>query len=55
MALGAYNTEHNLVQLTSNQLDIIAKSIALLCPIEEITNSISTEQASVSLIILFII
>ena len=54
MALAAYSTENNIVQLTSNQLDLINKSIAVLSPVEEITKSISTDQASVSLIIPFI-
>ena len=54
MALGAYSTGHSITQLTSNQLDIISKVVAILSPIEEITNSISTAEASVSLIIPFI-
>ena len=41
-------------QLTSNQLDLVNKVISALSPIEEITRSISTDAASVSLIIPFI-
>ena len=40
--------------LTPYQLDLIGKVIAVLNPIEEITKSISTDAASVSLIIPFI-
>ncbi len=56
MALGAYCSDHghSISQLTANQLDIVNKAIVVLNPIEEITKSISTEQASASLIIPFI-
>ena len=54
MALGAYATEHSITQLTSNQLDLITKTVKVLSPIEEITNSISTDEASASVIIPFI-
>ena len=53
-ALGAYATEHSITQLTSNQLDLITKTVKALSPIEEITNSISTDEASASVIIPFI-
>ncbi len=55
MALGAYcsDSDHKVPQLTSNQLDIVNKTILALDPIEQITKSISTEQASASLIIPF--
>ena len=50
MALGAYSSDpsHNITQLTANQLDIVSKTILALDPIEQITKSISTEQASAS-------
>ena len=54
MALAAYVTECNISQLTSNQLDLVNKVIPALSPIEEITRSISTDAASISLIIPFI-
>ena len=54
MALAAYTTEGKISQLTPTQLDIINKTIAVLSPIEEITQSISSEAASTSLIIPFV-
>ena len=54
MALAAYTTEGKISQLTPAQLDIINKTIAVLSPIEEITQSISSEAASTSLIIPFV-
>ena len=56
MALAAYATEYNcnISQLTSNQLDLVNKVISALSSIEEITRFISTDAASVSLIIPFI-
>ena len=41
-------------QLTSNQLDIINKVITVLTPVEEITQSISSDASSASVIIPFI-
>ena len=55
MALAAYASEHSIPQLTTNQLDIVGKIIALLAPIEEITKAISAESASsVSIVIPFV-
>ena len=54
MALAAYSTECDISTLTAHQLDLISKVIAILNPIEEITKSISTNEASVSLIIPFV-
>ena len=54
MALAAYSAEHDIPHLTPNQWDLIDKIVAVLDPVEEITRSISTEVASVSLIIPFI-
>ena len=53
MALAAYSTEHDIPQLTSNQLDIINKVITVLTPVEEITQSISSDASSASVIIPF--
>ena len=54
MALAAYSAEHDIPHLTPHQWDLIDKIVAVLDPVEEITRSISTEVASVSLIIPFI-
>ena len=54
MALAAYGAEHAIPHLTPNQWDLVEKIVAVLNPVEEITRSISTEVASVSLIIPFI-
>ena len=55
MALAAYATEYGDVrQLTTNQLDLVGKVVKVLCCVEEITKSISTDAASVSLIIPFV-
>ena len=51
MALAAYATEHDIPLLTSHQLDLADKVIAVLSPVEEITQMISTETAAVSVII----
>ena len=55
MALAAYATEYEDVrQLTTNQLDLAGKVAKVLGCVEEITKSVSTDAASVSLIIPFI-
>ena len=54
MALAAYSTEYDIVQLSSCQLDLASKIVAALSPVEEITKSISTNAASVSLIFPFV-
>ena len=54
MALAAYSTESDIPLLTPYQLGLISKVIAVLNPIQEITKSIATDAASVSLIIPFI-
>ena len=54
-ALAAYSAGHDLPHVTPNQWDLGDKIIAVLNPVEEITTkSISTEVASVSLIIPFV-
>jgi len=55
MALAAYAAENGSVQqLSSNQLDLLKKCIDVLSPIEEITNSISANLASISIIIPYV-
>ena len=54
MALAAYGAEHTISHLTPNQWDLVEKIVVVLNPVEVITQSISTEVASVSLIIPFI-
>lgn len=54
MAQAMYNTEHdNTPQLTAHQLDIVDKVITVLKPVEDITQSISSVEASISIIIPF--
>ena len=50
MVLAAYSTEGDIPTLTPYQLDLIGKLIAVLNPTEEMTKSISTDAASVSLL-----
>ncbi|XP_003389647.1 PREDICTED: zinc finger BED domain-containing protein 4-like [Amphimedon queenslandica] len=55
VVLAAYNTESDdIPQLSSHQLDIIDKIITVLKPVDDITKSISSEKASVSIIIPYI-
>ena len=55
MAIAPYRSEYSLpVLLTNHKLDLINKIIAVLSPAEELTQSISTDAASISLIIPFI-
>ena len=55
MALAAYNIENDdIPQLSAHQLDIIDKVVTVLKPVEEITQSISTAAASISVVIPFV-
>ena len=55
MALAAYAAEcSDIPQLSAHQLSIVGKIIALLKPIEDITQSISSEKASASMMIPFV-
>ena len=54
MALAVYATEKSIIQLTSHQLDLAAKVVAALSPVEEVTKSISADAASISVIIPFV-
>ena len=53
-ALAVYATERSVNQLTSHQLDLAAKVVAVLSPIEEVTKSISADAATISVIIPFV-
>jgi len=53
-ALAVYATEKSVIQLTSHQLDLAAKVVAVLSPIEEVTKSISADAAAISVIIPFV-
>ena len=54
MALAAYATESDIPILSATQLDLAEKIIAALLPIDELTNSVSADSASVSVIIPFV-
>ena len=54
MAFAAYATEHMIIQLNSYQLELVAKIVAALSPIEEVTKSISTDAASISVVLPFV-
>ena len=51
MAVAVYATDGSIPVLSSSQLDIAAKVINILSPIEEITRNISAEAASISQVI----
>ena len=55
MALAACTTENDdIPKLSSHQLEIIDKVIVVLKPVEDITKSISSEEASVSIIVPYV-
>lgn len=55
VALAAYSTENDEIpHLSSHQFEIIEKVITVLKPVEDITQSISSEKASVSIIIPYV-
>ena len=55
MALAAYATEHGgITMLTLNQIKLTRKLIAALEPVEEISKMISTDAASISVLIPFV-
>ena len=54
VALAAYATKHDIAQLSSHQLDLANKVVAALSPVEEITRSLSSDTASVSLVLSYI-
>ena len=54
MALAAYAAENDIPQLTANQLEIARKLTLVLAPIEEITQVISKQTATLSMVIPFV-
>ena len=54
MALTAYATGSDMPILSANQLDLAEKIVSALLPIDELTNSVSADSASVSVIIPFV-
>ena len=55
MALAAYCTETGSIQqLTPHQLELMRRCVDILSPIEEITHSISSDLASISIVIPYI-
>ena len=51
MALAAYAAKNDVSQLTANQLEIARKLVLLLAPVEEITQLISKQTATISVVI----
>lgn len=51
MALAAYAAENNIAQLTPMQLEIARRMVLVLSPVEEVTQSISKETATLSVVI----
>ena len=54
MALAAYAAKNDIPQLTANQLEIARKLTLVLAPIEEITQAISKQTATLSMVIPFV-
>ena len=54
MALAAYAAENDIQQLTANQLEITRKMTLVLEPVEEITQVISKDTATLSRVIPFV-
>ena len=54
MSLAAYGSDGSIPVLTSTQLDIANKVIDILSPVEEITRTISEDEACISVIILWL-
>jgi len=51
MALAAYAAENDIPQLTANQLEIARKMVLILSTVEEITQAISKQTATLSMVI----
>ena len=51
MALAAYSTENSIAQLTPVQLELAKRIALLLSPVEKVTQSISKETATLSVVI----
>ena len=54
MALVAYATESDIPILSATQLDLAEKIVAVLLPIDKLTNSVSADSSLVSVIIPFV-
>ena len=54
IALAAYAAENDIPQLTASQLEVARKMTLVLASIEEITQAISKETATWSLVIPFV-
>ena len=54
MALAAYAAENDIQQLTANQLEIARKMTLALEPVEEITQVISKDTATLLMVIPFV-
>lgn len=55
MAIAAYGSEYSLTaSFTNHQLGLVNKIITVLSPVEELTQTISTDATSISLVIPFI-
>ena len=51
MALASYAAENDIPQLTVNQLEIARKMVLILAPVEKITQAISKQTATLSMVI----
>ena len=51
MALAAYAAENDIPQLTANQLEIACNMVLILAPVEKITQAISKQTATLSVVI----
>ena len=54
MALAAYATESGILILFTNQLDLAEKKVSALLPIDKLTNFVSADSASMTVIIPFV-
>ena len=54
IALGAYSAQYEISQLTAHQFDLINTVITVLTPIEDITQSISSDRSIISVVIPFV-
>ena len=49
-ALAAYAAENDIPQLTANHLEISRKMVLILAPVEEITQAMSKQTATLSMV-----
>ena len=50
MALAAYAADNNIQHLTANQLEMARRMVLVWSPVEEITQAISKETATLSIV-----